>query len=122
MNKEAAEIFATALENDANDQDEGRYENIGMKWDDIYAQILPIEEDINVPIYNMAFRFWDDWCDTSNHEWQYHEPITKKQWPQFARELAQCLRTGRMPTNLIIIEKFTPKPKIGLWQRIKQRF
>jgi hypothetical protein len=120
MNKEAAEIFATALENDADEQDAGRYENIGMKWDDIYAQILPIEEDINTPIYNMAFRFWDDWCDASNHEWQYHEPITKNQWPQFARDLALSLRSGNIPTNQIIIDNFTPKPKIGVFQRLKQ--
>jgi len=122
MNKEAAEIFAKALENDANDHDAGKYENIGMKWDDIYAQILPIEDDINNPIYGMAFRFWEDWGDASNHEWQYHEPIKKEQWPIFARELAQSLKTGSMPQNQAIIENFKPKPKVGLFKRLKNAF
>ena len=122
INKEAAEALANALESDADDQDAGRYENIGMKWDDTYAQMLPIEEDMNNPIYGIAFRFWDDWCDASNHEWQCHEPIKKEQWPNFARELAQSLKTGVMPNNQVIIENFTPKPKVGLFTRVKNVF
>lgn len=122
MNKEAAKLFANALESDADDHDAGRYENIGMKWDDIYAQILPIEDDINNPIYGIAFRFWDDWCDASSHEWQYHEPIKKEQWSILARELAQSLKTGLIPQNQVIIENFKPKPKVGLIKRLKKVF
>ena len=122
MNKEASEIFSNALESDANDHDAVLYENIGMKWDEIYSLLLPIEDDINNPIYDISFRFWDEWCDASTHEWQYHEPIKKEQWPNLARELAQCLKTGAIPSNKIIIENFTPKPKISLFTRLKNVF
>ena len=43
MNNEAAEILADALERDAKDHDAGQYKDIGLKWDDIYGQLLPIE-------------------------------------------------------------------------------
>jgi hypothetical protein len=79
MNNEAANILASALENDANNHDAGIHQEIGLNWDNIYAEILPIEEDINSPLYNMTFRFWDEWGDAANHGWQYHEPIEKEQ-------------------------------------------
>lgn len=120
MNKEAAEIFAKALEEDIKLQEEGRFVEIGENWDDVYAELLPIDDDIDNPIYSLAFRFWDDWCDASNHDWLHHEPVTKEQWPLLAKEIAESLRTGKLPESEIIIEEFTPKPKISITQRLKQ--
>ncbi len=119
MTTEAAEILADALEQDAQAQEAGKVDAIGLRWDDVYAEILPIQ-DTSEPIFAMAMRFWDDWCDASSHEWRYHEPITNEQWPQLARELANCLRAGSMPTNQIIIESFTPKPRVGILRRLKK--
>ena len=119
MNKEAAEILAEALEKDALDHESGNYDNIGLKWDDVYGQLLPIEEDIDQPVYGLAFNFWDDWCDASNHDWQYHEPITTNEWPKIAREIAASLRNGTPPNNQRILDHFLPKPKIGILQKIK---
>jgi hypothetical protein len=50
MNKEAAEILAAALEEDAQDHESGKYTEIGLKWDDVYGQILPIEDEFDNPI------------------------------------------------------------------------
>jgi hypothetical protein len=122
MNNEASNIVATALEIDANKHDAGEYQEIGSCWDNIYAEILPIEEDISSPLYNMTFRFWDDWGDAANHNWQYHKPIKKEQWPLFARELAVCLRTQTMTTNIVLLNSFMPKPKLSLLERIKKWF
>jgi len=121
MVNEAAEILACALEQDAQAQEAGNINDIGLRWDDIYAEILPIQ-DTAEPIFAMAMRFWDDWGDASKHEWKYHEPITKEQWPIFARELATCLRTETMPENQIINENFTPMPTVSILERIKKWF
>lgn len=120
MNKEAAEIVACALEKDAADHVSGKYGNIGMCFDEVYGQILPIEEDVGNPIYQIAFRFLDDWRDASGHEWKYHDPIRKEQWPVFAGEIAESLRTGKMITNQLIIESFLPRPKESILARLKR--
>lgn len=122
MNSEAAEILASALEQDASNHEGGNYSSIGSKWDDVYAELLPIEDDINNPIYGLAFRFWDDWCDSSNHDWQYHEPMTRDMWPGFAREIASALREGRLPEKETIINEFFPRPKVSWVTRIKSWF
>ena len=120
MNKEATELLASALEKDANDQDLGQIENLGMQWDNVYGQILSIDE-INQPLYNLAFRFWDDWADAANHEWKYYEPIKEAEWPSIAREIACSLRSQVLPTNPLIIEKFQPKQKDSLVQKVRKR-
>ena len=62
MPSESAEILANALEADADAQVRGDFENIGMQWDEVYGEILPINE-IPDPLFGLAMEFWDDWCD-----------------------------------------------------------
>lgn len=119
MNLEAAKILATSLEEDIKTQELRSPLEIGEKWDDVYAQLLPIEDEIENPVYSLAFQFWDDWGDASNHDWLYHEPITKEQWPIYAREIASNLRVGKLPESIAIIEMFSPKPKVGFIQKLK---
>jgi len=118
MNKEATEILATAIEKDALNHESGKYSKIGLSWDEVYGQLLPIE-DIDQPMYGIAFRFWDDWCDAANHNWQYHKPIKSNEWPNLAREIAADLRSGIVSTNPIIIDNFKQKPKQNIIKRIK---
>ncbi len=120
MNKEASEIFASALEADIKRQQEGQDHSIGLEWDDVYGQLLPIEEDFENPIYGIAFNFWDAWCDASNHEWQYYDPLTRNDWPLLAQEVIKSLRSGNMPTNEILIREFLPKPRESFVNRIKK--
>jgi hypothetical protein len=120
MNPGAADMLADALEEDIRAQEQGRFIEIGEKWDDVYAELLPIEDDIDNPIYSLAFRFWDDWGDASKHDWLYHEPISKEQWPIYAKEIAASLRDGILPESVIIAEEILPKPKVGLIQKLKQ--
>lgn len=120
MKTEAVEILAKALEADIATQAQGDSLVIGEKWDEVYAQLLPIEDDIDNPIYKVAFQFWDDWGDASNHDWRYHEPTTKEQWPLYAKAIAESLRSGKLSEETAIINQFSPKPKVNLIQRIKQ--
>lgn len=120
MNEEAANILASALEKDAEAHDSGDFINMGMRWDDIYGEILPIEDNINIPIYAIAFRFWDEWSDAANHNWKYHEAIRKSQWPILAKEIAQNLRLKSQINNQVIIDNFTPDTKVSLIKKIKK--
>ncbi|HEB54832.1 MAG TPA: hypothetical protein ENI98_00725 [Gammaproteobacteria bacterium] len=119
MKNEAAEILAKALEEDAIAQESGNIDDIGLRWDDVYAEILPLQ-DVSEPIFAMAMQFWDGWVDASNHEWQYHKPVKKEQWPIFARELADCLRSGTMPANQMLIDVFSPGRRTIISKRIKK--
>lgn len=119
MPSEAADILAKALEDDAAAHEAGQYSSIGERYDDVYGEILPID-DIPGPLSALAFRFWDDWCDASQHDWMYHEPIRKEDWPLIARTIAKCLRSGELPTDPLILREFTPEPRLSFVQRLKQ--
>ena len=122
MNSEAVNILAAALEEDAKNHDSEKYSAIGLNWDNIYGEILPIEDDFETPLYGMSFRFWDDWSDASNHDWMYHEPISKEDWPYLARELAQCLRDKKMPENTMLLNNFKVQPRKPFFDKIKDAF
>ena len=57
MHSEAAEILANALEQDALAHEAGRMDELGMQYDPVLAQILPID-DIPPLISTLAFNFW----------------------------------------------------------------
>lgn len=124
MSSEAAEILAQALELDAAAQESGELENIGMRYDDVLNEILPID-DIPDSIFNMAFAFWGDWLDAKNHNWFHHEPMTKDDWPRVARVMAQSVRDFEIPSDPVVQRLFLrPQnhPKPSLFKRIIKLF
>jgi hypothetical protein len=54
----------------------------------------------------VALNFWDGWIDASNHEWQHYEPITAKDWPVLAREIAANLESDKEISNPVILKQF----------------
>ena len=50
----------------------------------------------------IALSFWDGWIDASNHQWRYYEPITEREWPLLAIEIAAALRADREIDNAVI--------------------
>ena len=121
MSCEASEILARALENDAYAQERGELEDIGMQYDEVLGQILPIDENPE-QVTNMAFCFWDDWLDAKNHDWQFHEPMQESDWPRVARIIANSVRESSIPLDPVIRKLFVPidRPPIPTaWQRIK---
>lgn len=66
----------------------------------------------------LAFGFWDAWTDSSNHDWQYHDPIRKDDWPHLAREIAQSLRSGAPLTNPVLAEFAVQSVQRSLWSRL----
>ena len=116
MHSEAAEILANALEQDALAHESGKPDEIGMQYDPVLAEILPID-DIPPVLSALAFNFWDGWLDSKNHDWLYYEPMTRDDWPRAAREIAKALRSGVLPDNPAIIEQFIPKPRPTILNR-----
>ena len=84
MSSEASEILAKALEADASAQESGQLDGIGMLYDEVLCEILPIN-DIPEPLFNLAFSFWGDWLDAKDHNWFHHEPLTSDDWPRIAK-------------------------------------
>jgi len=56
----------------------------------------------------IILNFWDAWVDSSNHEWQYHEPIREADWPRLALEIADYLRGDTTALSPIVQENFAP--------------
>lgn len=117
ISSEAAEILASALERDAEDHERGKFENIGMRYDDVENEILPLQ-DTSEPVFALALRFWEDWCDAANHEWKFHKPIEQADWPRMARLIAASLKEGILPTDQLVLEEFLPRPKVPFAMRI----
>lgn len=88
------EAAATAHEN-------GNYEVMREKFNE-FESALAHYEDRSQNI-NLVYNFWDCWLDASNHEWQYHEPVEKQDWPDLAREIVSDLKAKRDIKNPIIL-------------------
>ena len=84
MPGEEHELMARALEAAAKTQEEGTLLRIGELYDSTASRILEMNPDYDGSIA-FAFTFWDNWVDAANHDWQYHDPIRERDWPDFAR-------------------------------------
>jgi hypothetical protein len=118
---EENEIMATALEAAAHSQEQGAFRHIGETYDPTYGRILELNSNYDDSI-GFAFTFWDNWVDASNHEWQYHEPITRHDWPRLAREVAEAVRMGELPQNEFLVEQIQLKPRRSIWLWLKSIF
>lgn len=116
----AEEILASALLGDADEHSRGRYDQLGSRYDDVYAALLPLMER-NTPTVAMAYEFWDGWIDSRNHDWQYYAGIGRDDWPHLAAEIAQALRGGTEIRNPVLIEHFGPRQPTTLRQRLRGR-
>ena len=117
MNEEAAAILVQALEKETQLHNAGSHDAIGAAYDDVLSEILPITE-YHDKQRDMVMRFWDDWCDASNHNWLYHEPMKKEDWPKCAELIVQGLRDGKSLSEEPALSQFIPKPRISIIKRL----
>jgi hypothetical protein len=118
MSSKSAEILANALEVDAIAHESGQQHKIGEKFDDVMSEISSLN-DIPPRLSYLAINFWDSWQDSRNHDWLYYEPITESDWPHLAREISHSLRSGSLPNNQDLIDRFSPEPGLPFLQRFK---
>lgn len=105
---EADTILANALLEDAAAHDAGAFDRIAARYDDVLAQLLPIQ-DVDERRFSIAFAFWDGWCGASTSEWRAGPQIDKSDWPRLARHIAERLAHGEAATDSAIVEHFAPE-------------
>jgi len=118
MNPEAQVILAQAIEADIQNQLSGNHLEIAERWDDVYGELLPIEDEMDNPTYRIAMRFWECWGDSACHDWKYYPPLKESDWPVLAAEVAGALRGNTSISNPLLVDHFTPKPSTGIFSRL----
>src|SRR5438552_10610357 len=76
--REAARILASALRQDAAAQEASNFEAIANRYDDVYAEVLPLCSDLPDMVAR-GFTFWDWWADARNHDWKYYDGIRSEE-------------------------------------------
>ena len=96
-----------------------RLEEIGEAFDRLALrsqQLSDLDPDLRV-----AIEFLDGWYDSSNHGWQFYEPLGQYDWPRLSLSLAASLEADE-PIDEAVKQRFTFAPRRGLWSRIREVF
>jgi hypothetical protein len=117
----AWDVLASALESDAALQEAGDVRQVGMAAEEVWVQVAAVAPDYGEAVA-FAFSFWDEWADAANHDWQYHEPITRSDWPRYARMIAEGLRRNQLPANDRLIEAIRIKPRLTFSKWLSRLF
>ncbi len=121
MASEAAEILASALEQDASAQESGRLEIEDQRIEAVRQEVRPIN-DIPRPIFKLALRFWREWAQASRLGLDDYGLIAASDWPVMARTIAQHVRSGSMPPDRMIIENFVRRRRPSRWRGLGRLF
>jgi hypothetical protein len=121
MLNQAHAILANALDAEAHLQETGGGRQLGDAFDPTLAQVLETGSDADEAV-DFGFAFWDEWVDAANHDWQFHDPLTERDWPRFAREVAAAVRQGRLPDNEVLVDQIRRKPRRTLRQWLGRLF
>jgi hypothetical protein len=108
-----------ALREATKAHESGAFSEIGQVYDRLAQrawQLADVDPDLRV-----AIEFLDGWYDSSNHDWQYYDPLSKPDWPRLSLSLAASLE-ARKPIDEHVRQRFTFAPKRGLWSRVRQFF
>jgi hypothetical protein len=86
----------------------GAFGDIGALHDQLEGISLgPADRDVSI-----AINFLDGWCDSSNHNWSYYEPLVAADWPALAARLAADLESGT-PIADAVRDRFEFRPSRG---------
>lgn len=117
MRIKAAEILAGALEQAAEEQEQGDLPDLDARRLVTDRQVAPIN-DIPRPIFKLAQRFWKDWAYAARHEWRTHGELIAADWPEMARTIATHVRLGTMPSDQRILGNFVRR-RVIRWRDLK---
>lgn len=104
------------LNEDIEKHKKDEFDELAEQYDDVYNDLLIVGEfeKRNVQI---AMNFWDGWNDSSNHDWQFYEPIKKDEWIELAKTVILSLENDTEITNKIIIQYFAPENQKGCFYK-----
>ena len=121
MTSKAAEILATALEQDADRQEQGELNDQFARIEKILREVKPIN-NIPRPIFKLATRFWKEWAIAAQRSWRHFGNISESDWPKMARMIAQHIRLGTLPNDKLILDEFVRKRYVIPWRELKRLF
>ena len=81
------------------------FHSIGAEHSKIDSN-LPRSADHRFDLLHAALNLLDGWIDSSNHEWQYYEGISRDDWPKLALALAADISQDRELSNPLILKHF----------------
>ena len=102
---EAKAAVIGALARDASLHDQGLFAELGASFDELDARI-PRSAGAVFDKLLIALRFLDDWLDASNHDWQYHQPMQRSDWPTLARTLIADISADREISDAAVLKHF----------------
>ena len=114
----ARDALAAALVRDAEAHDQGRFDEIGRRFD-AFERVFPRETGPELTKLHVAFTFWDAWIEARNLGWQATARIRQGEWPELAREIAADLAAGREISNARVRERFDAAAHGGLGDRVQ---
>ena len=114
--REAARIVASALRQDAIAQEAGNPEVIANRYDDVYAEVLPLCNGLP-NLVARGFTFWDWWADARNHDWKYYDGIARDDWPRLARHVAEAVESAVPIADPVLVRHFECATRPGLLAR-----
>lgn len=102
---ECKDALVTALKRDALLHDASRFGELGDGFDDLENRV---PRDLGTKSENLmlALNFWSTWLHASEHGWNFQEPLNTRDWPNFARRIADDLESDREITDPFLVKQF----------------
>lgn len=112
----ARAALAEQLLRDAAAHDDGRFDEIGRRFDAI-EHAFPRGADGRLRTLRTALTFWDAWIDARNHGWQATRGIQPGEWPALARNVATDLLNDGPISSDVVSRHFDATARLSLGER-----
>ncbi|MEM9403822.1 MAG: hypothetical protein AAGA44_15225 [Pseudomonadota bacterium] len=98
------------------------YKAIDLHAEGNYLAISDVHDAVDVPLFEatqtlehsqlttnlkLVRSFLDGWADSSNHNWQYYDGISRDDWPLLAEQLVESLKSNSEHTSKAVLENFS---------------
>lgn len=114
-------VIAEALRCDAEAHFAGRFDEIGLRCDEVEAATVSASQPATSEVA-LAFEFWNGWIDSRNHDWRFYARIAREDRPVLANEIAAALTSGDEISNPTLPLLFTPQPRRSVREWLEDLF
>ncbi len=104
----ALQALIRAMAHDVAAHESGDFASIGRDLDEI-ASSIPRDLGERSSRIGLVMYFWDDWIDARNHDWQYHDPITRSDWPKMGRSVIAALERDVPIDDPMFLDHYRPR-------------
>jgi hypothetical protein len=110
----ARDALVTHLREDAAAHDAGRVDAVGRRFDAVLRG-FPRGSEPELAKLRIALTFWDGWIEARNGGWPSSTDITRAEWPELARVIANDLAGNREISDPRVLARFDvgANPSLG---------